>query len=56
MPYTVAVQAWMSWSESQLKKKCASLGQLAQEKSPNMANQEQEYFERNLSLQFHILH
>ena len=37
-------------------KKFVSFGQLAGEKSHNTPNHEQGYFERNLSLQLHILH
>ena len=36
--------------------KCISFGQPAGQKDPKMPNHEQGHFERNLSLQFHLLH
>ena len=37
-------------------KRCVSLGQVAEEKGPNMPNHEQGQVERNAILQFHILY
>ena len=49
----VAIHPGMEWIP--VKKRCVSLGKLAGEKSHNTLNYEKRYFERNLSLQLHIL-